>query len=381
MGYKSEHGAEPYDGRHFARRDEDRDPPESGPAEDRSQPREPAPQPRTRARYDSDAHYQLERPGQERREAEWRRRPPNDRGASGQGRWDPARHVRSSQEHERWGSRGGTERGADDTADGACAWRGGDQERRFGASRERRREDDAPDWSGQSGREDEGRYFGSHFGGPNGWTGQVRDGQSGYGGLGGWDSGRDGDHGVRGAQPYPGSYGGRGYEETSYGGDAFAEPNRYGGRDSGWSDDRHRYGDGELGHAGQSHRGRGPQSYRRSDERIREEICDRLTDDHYIDATHIEVRVESGEVTLCGSVNHRDAKRRSEDLAESVMGVHDVRNELRVQRDDRGTSRRFGEHGGQSVEQACVDSSTVGQAPSAPVDEAAANGGPSGKTR
>jgi osmotically-inducible protein OsmY len=39
--------------------------------------------------------------------------------------------------------------------------------------------------------------------------------------------------------------------------------------------------------------GRGPRGYRRSDERIREDINDRLTDDWYIDASDVEVIVNT----------------------------------------------------------------------------------------
>jgi osmotically-inducible protein OsmY len=79
------------------------------------------------------------------------------------------------------------------------------------------------------------------------------------------------------------------------------------------------------------HAGRGPRGYQRSDERIREDINDRLTDDAYIDATDIEVIVNNGMVTLTGRVDSREDKRRSEDIAESVSGVTDVSNQLRVQ--------------------------------------------------
>ncbi len=81
------------------------------------------------------------------------------------------------------------------------------------------------------------------------------------------------------------------------------------------------------------HRGRGPSGYQRSDERIRELVCESLADDDQIDATHIEVAVNHGEVTLSGTVEDRRAKRDAEDCAWSVSGVRDVQNTLRV--DDR----------------------------------------------
>ena len=79
-----------------------------------------------------------------------------------------------------------------------------------------------------------------------------------------------------------------------------------------------------------SHRGRGPRDYRRSDERIREDINDRLTDHAYLDAYDIEVMVSQGEVTLSGTVESRRDKRTAEDIADSVSGVKNVQNNLRV---------------------------------------------------
>jgi hypothetical protein len=76
--------------------------------------------------------------------------------------------------------------------------------------------------------------------------------------------------------------------------------------------------------------GRGPRGYRRSDERIMEDVCDRLTQHGQLDASGIAVDVNDGEVALKGSVNSRRAKRMAEAVAESVNGVWDVNNQLRV---------------------------------------------------
>jgi CBS domain-containing protein len=78
------------------------------------------------------------------------------------------------------------------------------------------------------------------------------------------------------------------------------------------------------------HAGRGPRGYGRSDDRIREDINERLTDDAMIDASEIEVEVRDGEATLTGTVRVRSEKRRAEDIAESVRGVKHVQNNLRV---------------------------------------------------
>ena len=78
------------------------------------------------------------------------------------------------------------------------------------------------------------------------------------------------------------------------------------------------------------HRGRGPKAYRRSDERISEDVHERLTEDRWLDASEITVAVLSGEVTLSGAVEDRDAKHRAERIVEDVSGVRHVQNNLRV---------------------------------------------------
>jgi osmotically-inducible protein OsmY len=86
---------------------------------------------------------------------------------------------------------------------------------------------------------------------------------------------------------------------------------------------------------GEQRWGRGPKGYQRSDARIHEEVCDRLTYSD-VDAENVEVTVANGEVTLSGSVRDRWDKRRAEDLAEEVGGVREVHNSIRVARADRG---------------------------------------------
>lgn len=80
--------------------------------------------------------------------------------------------------------------------------------------------------------------------------------------------------------------------------------------------------------------GRGPRGYRRSDERIREDVCDVLLDAGHVDASQLEVTAQEGEVTLEGLVPDRRMKRDAEDLAETVPGVQQVHNRLRI---DTGT--------------------------------------------
>ena len=88
---------------------------------------------------------------------------------------------------------------------------------------------------------------------------------------------------------------------------------------------------------GAGFRGRGPKGYSRSDERIAEDLCERLTHDDDIDAGEIEVQVSQGVVTLTGTVSERRMKHRAEDLAERCGGVRDVDNRIRV---SRGGSER-----------------------------------------
>ena len=78
------------------------------------------------------------------------------------------------------------------------------------------------------------------------------------------------------------------------------------------------------------HRGRGPSDYVRSDERIHEDVNERLADDGWLDASDIRVKVQKGEVTLGGLVGSRLDKRRAEHIADAVFGVKHTQNNLRV---------------------------------------------------
>ena len=142
----------------------------------------------------------------------------------------------------------------------------------------------------------------------------------------------------RPSRTYTGSYGRRDYGRT------YPESERgYQGReDRGWWDRASDevaswFGDEEAerrremdARQGTSYRGRGPRGYTRSDERIREDVNDRLTDNDYLDASDIDVQVNNAEVTLTGIVDSRYAKRLAEDLTEDVSGVRNVENRIRV---------------------------------------------------
>ncbi|SPK74433.1 conserved protein of unknown function (plasmid) [Cupriavidus taiwanensis] len=74
-----------------------------------------------------------------------------------------------------------------------------------------------------------------------------------------------------------------------------------------------------------------PKNYQRTDTRIRDDLCERLAhaDD---DVSDVTVDVGSGIVTLTGTVADRGVKYRIEELAEDVLGVNEVRNNLQVAR-------------------------------------------------
>ncbi|MCA9307497.1 MAG: BON domain-containing protein [Phycisphaerales bacterium] len=82
--------------------------------------------------------------------------------------------------------------------------------------------------------------------------------------------------------------------------------------------------------ASQPYAGRGPKGYKRSDDRIKEDVSDALMHAGHIDPSDIEVSVSGGEVTLKGEVCCREDKRQVEDIAERVLGVHDVHTQLHI---------------------------------------------------
>ncbi len=76
--------------------------------------------------------------------------------------------------------------------------------------------------------------------------------------------------------------------------------------------------------------GKGPKGYRRTDDRIYEEVCEALMDDPSVDASDIGVKVQDGIVTLEGLANDRTEKRIAEMITVEVPGVLDVRNDIRI---------------------------------------------------
>jgi hypothetical protein len=77
--------------------------------------------------------------------------------------------------------------------------------------------------------------------------------------------------------------------------------------------------------------GKGPKGWRRSDDRIRDDVAERLARSG-VNVDDVEVRVEGGEVTLSGTVERREERRLLEYLAEDVLGVAEVHDRLRLRR-------------------------------------------------
>ncbi|QRQ85192.1 BON domain-containing protein [Cupriavidus oxalaticus] len=80
-----------------------------------------------------------------------------------------------------------------------------------------------------------------------------------------------------------------------------------------------------------------PKGYQRTDARIRDDLCERLAhaDD---DVSDVTVDVGSGIVTLAGTVRDREVKFRIEQLAEDVLGVSEVRNNIQMARPGNGAA-------------------------------------------
>lgn len=320
----------------------------------------------------------------------------NDDYSRGQGRGQDAGSDRWRRDGDDWRSRGNYERGRDQ---GRSDF---DREQRFGGSGtfgygEGR--------SGGPGNERVGGYGGGDYGsgGQSGYYGA----QQSYASQGdqprrrytssdyGYGAGQQGDTssqqpftGQQHAWEVPSSYGAPGTFGASYGGGTGTYGGGAGGY-RGYGEDyrEHGYGSGRnergfLQRAGdeiaswfgdedaarrreQDHRGRGPADYIRSDDRIREDANDHLTEDWRLDASRISVLVQDGEITLNGTVSHRDDKRRAEDIVEDISGVKHVQNNLRVQQNEAWTARSGAGTGGTAASFGSSSSSSSAAASSA----------------
>jgi osmotically-inducible protein OsmY len=70
-------------------------------------------------------------------------------------------------------------------------------------------------------------------------------------------------------------------------------------------------------------------------------VVERLTWHGDIDASDIEVDVSNGVVTLKGQVNSRWEKRQAADVADDILGVTYVHNQIQI-RQEQGRERAVG---------------------------------------
>jgi hypothetical protein len=264
-----------------------------------------------------------------------------------QGSWGQGDHV-SPWERERGSRQGGQygwpgqqdpQRGRsqhwsprdqwDGRESGGASWQ---REERFDSSA---RGDDFPGEDGRGFRSREGSDWGrSDFSGERGrsteeanqvgrWGAQGNGGGCSSGGQRNW-SGNFGSEPWRSMSPNPS---GREYDRSSAEG-GFAEDSRW--------DSRGSRAEG---------RGKAPKGYRRSDERIREEIAESVMECGEIDASEVQIDVSNGNVTLQGTVSSRRTKNLLEEIADCVSGVEDIDNQIKVKRgsqDSFDSSNRSG---------------------------------------
>jgi osmotically-inducible protein OsmY len=76
----------------------------------------------------------------------------------------------------------------------------------------------------------------------------------------------------------------------------------------------------------------GPKGYQRTDQRMREDICDQLMRTGHIDSSDVTVEVSGAKVRLDGSVPARWMKHAIEDVADGCPGVQDIENRISVKR-------------------------------------------------
>lgn len=178
--------------------------------------------------------------------------------------------------------------------------------------------------SGRGGRSYD--YFGRE-GGPR----EYDDEHSGAHGLEPWERLRS-----RSADPGQSSYGGFTNEDPRYQSQQF--PHRRSGQES----STHGRGGGVRGaypDPGEGFRERRitPRGYTRSDERVREDVCERLSYSG-LDVSDVSVQVSQGRVTLEGSVASRRDKHAVEDCVDDCLRVEDVDNRIRVARPEASGS-------------------------------------------
>lgn len=244
-------------------------------------------------------------------------------------------------------------------ASGNRSWGNAD---RNAPSRQRSRQDYGTGGS-QRGQSAQGGYYGEQE--QRGWD-PYRGGYG--GGYGGGEYGEfpfSGSRGVRrswpsqpfeDADPSESWQGGRGQSGYEPGRANYGRDGQYGGANSGgnggtsssygrreplynrsWDEFREESGAGDRA---RQMKNRGPKGYTRSDDRIREDLSDRLMSSYQVDSSDVEIQVQNGEVTLSGTVRSRAEKFGIEEIADEIVGVKEVNNQLRIKREtDEDRSR------------------------------------------
>jgi hypothetical protein len=189
-------------------------------------------------------------------------------------------------------------------------------------------------WGGQGGQGGQNWWGGQ----PGWWGGQGgQGGQNWWGGQPGWWGGQGGQGGQNWWGGQPGWWGGQGGQGGQ---------NWWGGQPGWWSGGQSGFFAGSPASGGGAgsitapgpFTGRGPQGYRRPDERVYEEACELLTHAGNIDAAGVTVQVKNGAVTLTGSVPDKFQKRAAQDLVEMVPGVSSVNDQLAVKQTEQSQS-------------------------------------------
>lgn len=207
------------------------------------------------------------------------------------------------------------------------------------------------DWDQQGGSMYENRYAGgSQNEGRYGSGGRQEGGYGRYGGGMYGSAGGSQEQG-RNQDSYPGTYE-RGqfyspHSRSEYGnfsgygmggnaGGGYSGGGYSGGSSGGYS------GQGQGGRSQQRADRKGPKGYTRSDERVKEDLCERLTDAYDLEVENVTIEVKDGKVSISGTVPERHMKHRIEDIASTCSGVKDVENNVRVARSSDNESQSSG---------------------------------------
>lgn len=232
---------------------------------------------------------------------------------SGGDRWARRENMRRPQGQAMNFGEEGNYRGGQQRSGGSFRGREQDYGQNYGQSFDQNYNQNYNQNYGQGFGQNYGQNFGQSYGE------DYRGGESGWTGNEGWQSTSPWQRSQR-----RGSEFGQGRFESMSGGRGGFEG----------SQDTMRRNEGQFA-------GRGPRGYKRSDDRIQEDINERLTQHGTLDATDIEVTVQNAEVTLRGTVDSRQAKRLAEDIADAVSGVKEVVNQIKVkQQGQQGESNR-----------------------------------------